>query len=120
MNMKELEETTGVPSRQIRYLISLDLVPRPAGEKRWAEYGDEHVDAIRRWQSLDADGLNAASMAKAFKAAPISILVAEGVTLLLDPKIVPERFDQNRFAKAIAKVLPRHLDIRKETADEND
>lgn len=120
MNMKELEEATGIPSRQIRYLISLDLVPKPSGEKRWAEYGDEHVDAIKRWQSLDAEGLNAASMAKAFKAAPLSIAITPGVTLLLDPKLVPERFDQNRFAKAIAKVLPRHLDIRKEPEDEND
>lgn len=57
MNIRELEEATGQPARLIRFLISEEVLPPPDGERRWATYGDHHVEAMRRYADLKARGV---------------------------------------------------------------
>ena len=52
MNMKQLSERTGLTPRQIRYLIAEGFMPPPTGGRTYAEYGDEHTTAIRRYVRL--------------------------------------------------------------------
>jgi len=54
--MRELEEATGQPARQIRYLISEGVVPPPDGNTRSATYDDRHVAAVMRYVSLKESG----------------------------------------------------------------
>lgn len=54
--MRELEEATGQPARQIRYLISEGVVPPPDGHTRSATYDERHVAAVRRYVRLKESG----------------------------------------------------------------
>ena len=49
MLLKELIERTGVPERQVRYLISEGFVPPPTGGRAKADYGQDHVAAVTRY-----------------------------------------------------------------------
>ncbi|CAK0755566.1 MerR family transcriptional regulator, light-induced transcriptional regulator [Azospirillaceae bacterium] len=57
MNMAELTAATGTTQRQIRYLIVNGFVPAPTGGRAHAVYGEEHLQAVRRFKDLRALGL---------------------------------------------------------------
>ena len=57
MNIHELEELTGQPARNIRFLIAEGIVPEPHGKARWASYGEEHVRALAFYAELKAQGI---------------------------------------------------------------
>jgi MerR family transcriptional regulator, copper efflux regulator len=52
MNMRELTALTKVAERQIRYLIA--EIPPPRGGRANAEYGEDHVAAIQRYEHIIA------------------------------------------------------------------
>jgi len=72
MNIRELSELTGTAERQIRYMIAEGFVPPPTGGRAHADYGDEHVDAIRRYLALKARG---------FAPHAIKALLSDGMTV---------------------------------------
>jgi len=56
MKMKELEEATGVNRETIRVFLREGLVPQPERSGRTvAEYGDQHVEAIRAVRRLQRE-----------------------------------------------------------------
>jgi DNA-binding transcriptional MerR regulator len=61
MNIHELEQLTGQPARNIRFLIAEGIVPEPHGKARWASYGDEHVRALEFYAELKASGVTSLS-----------------------------------------------------------
>ena len=61
MNIPELEELTGQPARNIRFLIAEGIVPEPYGKARWASYGEEHVRALAFYAELKAEGVTSLS-----------------------------------------------------------
>ena len=50
MKIGELASLSGVTERQIRFLIAEGFVPAPRGGRANADYGDDHLTAIRRYQ----------------------------------------------------------------------
>ena len=52
MKIGELAALTGVAERQVRYLIAEGFIPAPRGGRANADYGDEHVAAIGRYNRL--------------------------------------------------------------------
>ncbi len=60
----ELEATTGVPARTIRYYIQRELLDRPEGEKRGAFYTPAHVEQLLRIRRWSEDGLSLERIAR--------------------------------------------------------
>lgn len=57
MTITELAEAVSETPRQIRYLIAEGLIPGPEGSRARPDYGDRHVDGIRRYQALRREGM---------------------------------------------------------------
>jgi DNA-binding transcriptional MerR regulator len=70
---EQFEAETGVPRRNLRYLASLGVIPRPYGSRPAVTYGADHLDAIRLWKKLDALGLTARGLAQLSTLSPDEI-----------------------------------------------
>jgi MerR family transcriptional regulator, copper efflux regulator len=89
MNMRELSSLTDTPERQIRYMIAEGFVPPPEGGRANADYGDEHVAAVRRYRTLRGIGLTPQAIRVLLAngmAAPFPI--CPGIALHVDAEIV--------------------------------
>lgn len=118
MHISELTKRTGVTERQVRYMITEGFMPPPRGGRATADYGDDHVAAIRRYGQLKALGFPPAAikiLLKAREGAPFP--VADGITLVVAPDIVGSGHDPAPILERLAALLP---DILKETPDADD
>jgi DNA-binding transcriptional MerR regulator len=109
MNIRELAALTGTPERQIRYLIAEGFVPSPTGGRANASYGEEHVEAIRKYSALRGLGFPPAAIKRLLEAgqgAPFPVM--RGVTLL----IAPELLKRETNPEAITEHLRRFLEQR--------
>ena len=89
MNMRELTARTGVAERQVRYLIAEGLIPPPRGGRATANYGEDHVAAIRRYGALRELGFPPAAirlLLQTREGAPFPVM--PGVTLVIDPDLI--------------------------------
>ena len=89
MNIHELTALTGLPERQVRYLIAEGFMPSPSGGRSNADYGDAHVAAIHRYTRLRELGFPPAAiklLLDAREGAPF--VVAPGITLVIDPALL--------------------------------
>ncbi len=104
MNMQELEEASGLPLRMIRFLIGKEIVPRPQGGKRFAEYGEEHLRALRIYSAAKSEGVESLDVIRMRVEAgelPVSYDVADGIELRIVEGSVP---DIESFLKAVRKL----------------
>ncbi len=62
MKVSELAERTGLALRQIRYLISEELVPHAGGSRTSPVYDERHVAAIERYKELSEAGYRPAKI----------------------------------------------------------
>jgi MerR family transcriptional regulator, copper efflux regulator len=89
VNIRDLSQQTSVPERQVRYLIAEGFVPAPRGGRANADYGEDHVAAIRRYTRLRDLGFPPAAiklLLQTKEGAPF--VVAPGVTLVVDPNLI--------------------------------
>ena len=89
MHIRELVARTGISERQVRYLIAEGFMPPPTGGRAMADYGEAHVEAVQRYQSLRELGFPPAAIRKLLEAkegAPFP--VAPGITLVVDPHLL--------------------------------
>lgn len=110
MNIRELIDLTGVAERQVRYLIAEGFVPAPRGGRSNADYGDEHVEAIRRYMRLRDLGFPPAAirlLLEAREGAPFA--VAPGITLVLDPNLLGSGAEAQPLAERITALLSELL-----------
>jgi MerR family transcriptional regulator, copper efflux regulator len=115
-HMRELTALTGVPERQVRYLIAEGFIPPPRGGRANADYGDDHVAAIRRYGKLRERGFPPAAIRLLLEARDgASFPVAPGVTLIVDPALIGSGTDIRPLVKRIADVLSELLGEQKET-----
>ena len=94
MHIRELCARTGIVERQVRYLIAEGIVPPPRGGRANADYGDDHVAAVRRYLRLRELGFPPAAIRLLLQArdgAPFP--VAPGVTLVIDPELLASGAD---------------------------
>lgn len=106
MNIRELAELTGTPERQIRYMIAEGFVPPPTGGRAYADYGDDHVAAIRRYATLRGQGFPPQAIKVLLaggKTAPFPVM--PGVKLHIDPLLLGAGVDADALASRIRKVV---------------
>jgi len=117
MRMRELIERTAVVERQVRYLIAEGFIPAPRGGRANADYGDDHVEAIRRYVRLRDLGFPPSAiklLLQASEGAPFP--VAPGVTLVVSPDLLASGEPTAPLLEKIEKVLtsilkePQHVD----------
>ncbi len=114
MNIRDLIRLTAIPERQVRYLIAEGFVPPPRGGRANADYGDDHVAAIRRYTRLRDLGFPPAAiklLLQAKEGAPF--VVAPGVTLVIDPSLIGSGAATGPLIERIQDVL---TDLLKEQA----
>ncbi|MDX2308300.1 MAG: helix-turn-helix domain-containing protein [Hyphomicrobium sp.] len=106
MKLRELSTLTGEPERQIRYMIAEGFVPPPSGGRATADYGEEHVAAIRRYASLRQQGFPPQAIRVLIHggmSAPFPI--APGIALHVDPDAVGQRQDIEVLLDRISRAL---------------
>ena len=104
--MRELTDLTGVAERQVRYLIAEGFIPPPRGGRSNADYGEDHVAAIRRYARLRELGFPPAAiklLLQAKEGAPFPL--ADGITLIVDPALIGSGADSKPLADRIIKLL---------------
>ena len=106
MNMRELTSLTGITARQVRFLIAEGFVPPPSGATANADYGDQHVIAIRRYQCLHGLGYPPAAIRLLLQSqGAIPIKVAPGLTLNVEPALFQRKLNVDRTLKKISRIL---------------
>jgi DNA-binding transcriptional MerR regulator len=106
MRITELAHLTGIAERQVRYLIAEGFIPPPRGGRANADYGEDHVAAVRRYSRLRELGFPPAAiklLLQAQEGAPFPI--APGITLVVDPALIGSGTDASSLAKHITKLL---------------
>ena len=106
MNIHALIEETGIAERQVRYLIAEGFVPAPAGGRANADYGEEHLAAIRRYTRLRELGFPPAAiklLLQAREGAPFA--VAPGITLVIAPELLASAMPVRPLVARIQKIL---------------
>jgi DNA-binding transcriptional MerR regulator len=111
MNIRELVEATGMPERQVRYMVAEGFMPGPTGGRAHAQYGEAHLESIQRYQRLKALGFPPAAIRRLQQAsAGAPFPLAPGVTLIVDPQLIgrPREVDAlaTEFARTIRSIFP--------------
>lgn len=89
MTLRELTEEVGVTPRQVRYMIAEGFVPPPVGGRAHASYGEEHVEAIRKYMHLRGLGVTPASIRALMRAKErVPIPVADEITLFVPRDLI--------------------------------
>lgn len=92
MDIDALALEVGETGRQIRYLIAERCVPKPGGSRSRPHYGHEHVEAVRRFQSLreryKTSEIRAILAAERLARDGGRIEIAPGLELVIDASIL--------------------------------
>ncbi len=111
MRIRELVDRTGITERQLRYLISEGFVPRPYGGRANAEYGAEHLEAVRRYLRLRELGFPPAAIRVLLEARQgVPIPIADGVTLVVDPRLIASGEPVAPLVERLQRVLRELLE----------
>ena len=106
MNIRDLIRLTAIPERQVRYLIAEGFVPAPRGGRANADYGDDHVAAIRRYVRLRDLGFPPAAIKLLLQAKEgVPLVVAPGVTLVIDPNLIGSGAESGPLVERIKDLL---------------
>ena len=106
MNIRDLIRLTAIPERQVRYLIAEGFVPSPRGGRANADYGDDHVAAIRRYVRLRDLGFPPAAIKLLLQAKEgVPLVVAPGVTLVVDPNLIGSGAESGPLVERIQDLL---------------
>lgn len=103
MKLREFAETVDIPEREIRYAISLGIIPTSASRGRAADgFGETHVEAAERYKAFLSTGLSARQIADLDPdlPAPSILLRQSGLELRLTAGTSIETLDSealNRF-----------------------
>jgi MerR family transcriptional regulator, copper efflux regulator len=118
LNIHALTSLTGLPERQVRYLIAEGFMPPPRGGRSNADYGEDHVAAITRYTRLRDLGFPPAAiklLLDAREGAPF--VVAPGITLVVDPALLGTRAAVEPLVDRLRHLL---TDLLKDTSHDQD
>ena len=114
ISIEQLEEITGVPRRNIRYLISEGVVSEPHGQKRWARYGPEHINALQIYAEMKKSGVSSLDIirSKILDAAedlpPLLLKEIDGVEIKIDQATLQKMGVEN-LIKEITETIRREV-----------
>lgn len=114
ISIEQLEEITGVPRRNIRYLISEGVVSEPHGQKRWARYGPEHINALQIYAEMKKSGVSSLDIirSKILNAAedlpPLVLNEIDGVEIKIDQGTLRKMGVEN-LIKEITETIRREV-----------
>jgi MerR family transcriptional regulator, copper efflux regulator len=97
-----------VTARFVRFLIAEGVIPAPRGGRAKAEYGDDHVQGIRRYLHLRDLGLSASRTKEIVAGAAsdgIPIPIAPGLTVIVDQEKIGKPPDPKQIAAKIAEAI---------------
>lgn len=110
MNIRELVASTGATERQVRYLISEGFVPPPRGGRANADYGDDHLEAIKRYNRLRDLGFPPAAIKLLLQSeAGVPFPVGQGITLVVSPDVLGSRADVKPILSQLETILDKIL-----------
>lgn len=116
--MRELAAATGVVERQIRFMIAEGFVPPPRGGRARADYGDDHVAAIRRYTELRARGLPPAAIKVLLtEGGAVPFAVGSGLTLMVEPRLIGSGADPEPILAKLAAVVRAIVEKEQRDAD---
>ncbi len=85
-------------------------MPPPTGGRAQADYGEVHLAAIRRYQRLRAAGYKISAIRLLIeRGAMVSLTVAPGIALQLDPSIAGAALDAAAIGHQVAAALAAFL-----------
>jgi hypothetical protein len=110
LNIQELAEAVGQTCRQIRYLIAEDIVPGAQGSRAQPDYGQVHIDALRRYQDMrrrDHKPSEIKVMLQAERIASVGgrFALAPGVMLVVDRALLEEDLRPGEVGDLAAAIL---------------
>ena len=114
ISIERLEELTGVPRRNIRYLISEGVVDEPYGQKRWARYGPEHIRALQIYAEMKKSGVSSLDIIreKIIEGTsihpPLVIEEIEGVEIKIDQAVL-QKLGAENLIKQINETIRRKV-----------
>ena len=106
MKIGELAALSGTTERQIRFLIAEGFVPAPRGGRATADYGEDHLEAIRRYGRLRELGFPPAAirlLQQSGEGGPVP--VGDGITLVVPPARIGSGADPVVHAERILALL---------------
>jgi DNA-binding transcriptional MerR regulator len=105
----------GLTERQVRYLIAEGFIPPPRGGRTYADYGDDHVAAIARYQRLRGLGL-APAVLKTLMAGGelVPVPLRPGLALLVDVAALRGQIDPQAMGDLVHTIL---RDLMRESDD---
>ena len=84
LRIRELIKQTGITERQVRYLISEGFLAPPRGGRAQADYGEDHVRAVRRYLRLRDLGFPPAAIRLLLGSREgVPLPIADGITLVV-------------------------------------
>lgn len=111
MTLRELAAEVGATPRHIRFLIAEGLCPPPDGGRKFATYGEEHREAVRRCRTLRQMGFPLAAVRQLLKAgrwgAPS--VIADGITLVIAPERIGSGAPVEPLMERVREVLETAL-----------
>lgn len=110
MTLSELAEQLGMPPRQIRFLITEEILPPAAKTGRAADaYNETHLERGQKYLALYRMGMKPGSIKvlMAFDEA-VPILQEGCVELRVDPAASPAEIDINQVLSAVEAALKRY------------
>jgi MerR family copper efflux transcriptional regulator len=106
VNIRELASQTGTAERQIRYMIAEGFVPAPRGSRAQADYGEDHVAAVRRYLGLRALGLPPAAIkVLGDQQGSVPLPLIDGITLSIDTRLIGQPIDIAAIVERVASLL---------------
>lgn len=99
-----------ITPRQVRFLISNELCPRSGGGRKFAEYGEEHLRAIREYLRLKEMGFPPAAIRRLRQAkAGTPLPIADGITLVVERERLASGEPVEPLVEKVREVLTEAL-----------
>lgn len=106
MDIHTFTALVGETPRQIRFMVTEGFLPPPTGSRARAQYGPEHVAAVRRYRWLrKAYSPQQIKLILGTEAATLRLPVAPGITLLLDPALADQTLEPEAIAERVRELL---------------
>lgn len=115
MDIHEFSKTIGETPRQIRFLVSEGFIPPPTGGRARARYGEEHLNAVRRYRRLREQYSPQQIKVMTINSSSLRLPLALGVELYIDSRMVGADLDVEAIlarARQLLLGLPLSVDLQ--------